>query len=71
MDFAVVQRCFFRWPFVVLAPRGHAAPHDMPMPNVPSGPLLFVIGTPNVAALYWRGRWQKSSHFKCRSQVRI
>jgi hypothetical protein len=24
------------------------------------GPLLFVIGTPNVAALHWRGRWQRS-----------
>ena len=25
------------------------------------GPLLFVIGIPNVAALHWRGRWHKSS----------
>ena len=26
------------------------------------GPLLFVIGTPNVAALYCRGRWQTNSN---------
>jgi hypothetical protein len=43
------------------APRGHTAPHGRPMPNVPNGPLLFVISLPNVAALHWRGRWQKSS----------
>ena len=48
-----------RWPFNVLVLRGHTAPHGMPMPNVPSGPLLFVIGTPNVAALHWCGRLQK------------
>jgi hypothetical protein len=61
MDFAVMQACFVDWVFAVLAPRGYTTPHGMPMPNVPSGPLLFVIGTPNVAALYWRGRWQKNS----------
>jgi hypothetical protein len=77
MDFAVMQVCFVRWVFAVLAPRGHlavsrslnltllaprgpTAPHGMPMPNVPSGPLLFVIGTPNVAALHWRGRLQRN-----------
>jgi hypothetical protein len=63
MDFAVALRCFFllafNCPSTLRSPAPHAMP--MPMPNVPSGPLLFVIGTPNVAALHWRGCWQKSS----------
>jgi hypothetical protein len=62
MDFAVARRCFFLLAFTVLAPRGHTAPHGMPMSNVHGGPLLFVIGTPNVAALHWRGRWHMGSN---------
>ncbi len=60
--FAVTQSCFVRWPFTILVPRGHTAPHGRPMPNVPSDPLLFVIGLPNVAALHWRGCWQTGSN---------